>query len=192
MAEQLRVPFRLRELDGSVSVEIAANEDPRRWGYPLLGLDYPPEKALGFPVCRASVAYLGEGYGAFMAWIQIVRYHAGDGEETVLVDTAPQLSGSGMPYYAWGTNPSFFDAPSTTQGGTVWMADAFLTASPDALMTRAIEPLCGFSWGYTTPGERPNLLPPVPVEPAAWSSARSVLTTRYPSWNFGPSRADPH
>jgi hypothetical protein len=37
-AASIAVPFELRGLDGLVTVDPAANEDPQRWGYRLLGL----------------------------------------------------------------------------------------------------------------------------------------------------------
>lgn len=188
---RLSLPFRLRGRDGRVEVEYGANEDPERWGYGLLGLGHPAEKARGFPICRASVDYAGEGYNAAMAWVQVIRYGAENEGETVLVDTAPQLAEAGMPYYAWGPNPSFFDAPSMPKRGVAWMANTFLVKSPDALMSRVVEPLCGFAWGYTTRDEGPaELLPLTPAEPAAWAPTRAVLRERYPSWSFGPTWAN--
>jgi hypothetical protein len=184
--QRLEIPFRLRDLTGHVAVEYGTNRDPSRWGYHLLGLGYEPDAARGFPVCRASVTYGGEGYAAAMAWIQIVRYRSEDDDmETVLVDTAPQLSDTGVPYYAWGTNPSFFDAPSTTRNVTIWSADTFLVASPDALMTRVVEPVCGFRWGYEIHDRDPEPLPLTLADPTSWPSARAVLRERYPAWEFG-------
>ena len=185
--QSIILPVRLRGRDGHVAVEYAINEGPNRWGYALLGLAYPPETARGFPVCRASVIYPGEGYHAVMAWIQLVRYRdEGTADETVLVDTAPQLSDARMPYYAYGVNPSFFDAPSLTGKDITWIADTFLVVSPDALMTKVVNPLCGSRWGYTTHGEQPERLPITEANSAAWSSARAVLGTQYPSWEFCP------
>jgi hypothetical protein len=183
--QRINLPFRLRGREGHVKVEYAVNDDPYRWGYALLGLSYPPDAARGFPVCRASVVYPAEGYHATMGWIQIIRYHTEDSaDETVLVDTAPQLSDTRMPYCAWGVNPSFFDAPSTPRRGIIWVADTFLVSSPDALITRAVEPVCGFRWGYTTGGEQPEVLPITQTGSVAWSSVRAVLHAQYPSWEF--------
>lgn len=126
-----------------------------------------------------------------MGWIQVIRHHAERGdEETVLVDTAPQLADTQSPYFSWGIRPEFFDAPSTTQRDIVWTADAFLVASPDALMSKHVRPVCGFRWGYTTKGKQPELLPIAPVEAAAWSSACFALSARYNSWHFDPTWAD--
>lgn len=136
-------------------------------------------------MCRATVAYVGEGYDAMMAWVQVVRYEAGGGE-TALVDKAPQLAEADLPYYAYGIRPEFFDAPSMPRAGEVrWNAHAFLVASPDAVMSRTVEPVCGFRWGYRVKGESPGLLPLARAGMADWSAARDVLRERYPSWTFG-------
>lgn len=156
----------------------------------MLGLDHLSEVALGFPVCRASVAYPGEGYAAAMGWIQVIRYGADGEEETILVDTAPQLSDAGVPYFAWGICPGFFDAPSTTQRGIIWTADAFLVTSPDALISKTVQPVCGFTWGYTTRSEYPEPLPIAQADHGSWKSACEVLRPRYPSWRFEPGWAD--
>src|SRR6187200_2356602 len=64
-----------------------------------------------------------------------------------------------MPYFAFGVRPTFFDAPSTDDRDYEFRAAAFLTASPDALMTPVVEPLCGFSWGYRVVDETPHIDP---------------------------------
>ncbi|HKB48882.1 MAG TPA: hypothetical protein VKC57_14360 [Ktedonobacterales bacterium] len=96
---EMAIPFRIRGKDGTVRVEYAINEDPRRWGNTLLGVGAPlrPEEVgKGFPLCRATVSFAGEGYAAVMAWIQILRFSGAS--NGVLVDQPPQLEGSGMPY----------------------------------------------------------------------------------------------
>lgn len=153
----------------------------------MLGLPYDSGVARGFPVVRASIEYEGEGYGAVMAWIQVIRYRIGDADEQVEVDQPPQLHESGMPYCFWGPNPSFFDAPSMARDAVLWTADAFLTATPDAAMTRVVRPVCGFRWGYEVAGGRPEPLPLVEAPPDAWESAREVLDERYPGWEFEPA-----
>ena len=95
------IPFRLRGAEGLVTVHYGANEDPVRWGYPVLQLDwFRPELVRGFPVMQASVEHPAEGYAADMGWLQVVRYGVRDpGEEgTVTVfDTPPQLAETETP-----------------------------------------------------------------------------------------------
>ena len=186
----LEIPFFLRGSEGSVTVDYGANEDPHRWGYDLLGLPYKVGVSKGFPVVRASVSFPGEGYAGAMGWIQVLRYGGGQLEgETAEVDQPPQHSEANTPYCYWGIHPTFFDAPSTIYGGVTWVADAFLAASPDALMSRTVEPICGFRWGYTTSRRPPGILPPETLPTTAWEPARATLRERYPAWNFLPNRA---
>ncbi len=76
------------------------------------------------------------------------------------------------------------------RSGITWTADTFLTASPDALMTRVVESVCGFRWGYTTLAEGPEVLPVTRADRETWSSARGVLIERYPTWEFRPRWTD--
>ena len=131
-----------------------ATRSPTRWGWRLLGLDVPLEHIVGFPVVEATVDYPGEGYAAVMGWVQVVRYEAtdepatGEPETVVLADVAPQLQGLGMPYVAFGVRPTYFDSPAISAPDADWRAATFLTATPDVLLSRVIEPVCGFCWGY--------------------------------------------
>jgi len=182
------LPFELRGLPGRVDVEHRRNDDPPRWGYPLLGLEPLVERSRGCPVVQASVEYPGEGYAAVMGWIQVTaqRWPPTEREE-LLVDVAPQMSAAGarMPYFAFGVRPTFFDAPSTDDPDYEFRAAAFLTASPDALMTPVVEPLCGFKWGYRVVDETPHVDPLEPAGAADWAWIRATLERDYPAWTFG-------
>ena len=68
-----RFTFRLRDAEGSVSVSFEANEDPERWGYGVLGMEWPTEIAKGLPVLTARTEVALDGYAAVMGWVQIVR-----------------------------------------------------------------------------------------------------------------------
>lgn len=189
VSESATIPFRLRGLDGRVEVRLTTNDDPARWGYPLLesALGFPAEKAEGFPVASAAVRYQGEGYGAAMGWVQTVRMREeGSPEEQVIVDKPPQLADDGSPYCFWGPEPSFFDAPSTTARLELWSAHAFLVACPDAVMTKEIRPVCGFSWGFSNLESEPEAEAVRTIGEEEWSAARSVLVERYPAWTFEP------
>ncbi len=120
-----------------------------------------------------------------MGWVQIVRMREeGSEEEQAIVDKPPQLADDGSPYCFWGHKPSFFDAPSTTARLELWSAHAFLVASPDALMTKEVRPVCGFSWGYSNLGLGPKATPVLPIGEEAWDAARGILGERYPAWRF--------
>jgi hypothetical protein len=179
------VPFRLRGVDGVVRVSLTRNEEPERWGWRLLGLDVPLEHIVGFPVIEATVDFPAEGYAAVLGWVQVVRYEAGDEPETVvLADVPPQLQGLGMPYVAFGVRPTYFDSPAISAPDADWRAATFLTSSPDVLLSRVIEPVCGFGWGYRRAGGETELVDAVPAGDADWLAAREELLTRYPDWEW--------
>jgi hypothetical protein len=182
--ETMELPFALRGTRGTVQVRYGDNDDPRRWGYDLLDLPYDFERSRGFPVVEATVEHPAEGYAAAMGWIQVVRYRGAAAAEDVIVDVAPQLRGSGIPWFSFGPRPAFFDAPSTTDDDATFRADAFLAATPNALMTPVAEPLCGFSWGYDVAGGTPARTPLGPAGPERWAAMRPALLAACPGWTF--------
>ncbi len=187
MITRLTIPFRLHGHSGLVSVRSQINKDPQRWGNTLLGEPKPPLKRAnigrGFPLCHATVSYEGEGYAACMGWIQVLRF-SGTGPGT-LVDQAPQMKHSRVPFASWGPCPAFFDSPHTDTPGIDWTAHTFLVASPDTVMTRTVQLVCGFSWGWSTSAKGPPTAKPLTrVGPRAWSAACAILRPRYPDWKF--------
>ena len=185
---QTSLRFLLRGIAGEVQIDYGVNEDPDRWGYPVLALEsFDLERARGCPVIEAKIRYPGEGYAAVMGWIQLVRHRPrGASGPEVLVDVAPQMHAvdAGMPYFAFGPRPVFFDAPGTDDRDYDFRAHAFLTASPDAVMSPVIEPLCGFSWGYDVVDANPQIAPLKQAGREEWSWMRSQLEERYPGWTF--------
>lgn len=183
--EVSRIPFELSGQAGEVVVSYGENDDPARWGYDLLGLDFPWEISRGFPVLRADVTYDGDGYAAVLGWVQVVWMSvAGETEPRVMVDVAPQLIGSGFPYVSFGVEPTMFDAPSTTHRDVGWVARTFLTASPDRLMTRVVAPVVGFRWGYTINGGDVAVDELFPASDDDWLVARNVIAAQLSDWDF--------
>jgi len=182
------IPFRLRGVEGEVSVDYGVNDDPVRWGYDVLDLDwFTPERVHGFPVIQASVKHPAEGYAADMGWLQVVRYDVkdpGEEEHQVVFDVPPQLSETESPYAAFGVRPTFFDAPAAGAKNMVWDADTFLAYSPDAVLSRVIRPLCGFSWGYRASNGVIQLSPLSIAGPEEWERNLPDLRGRYPTWSF--------
>jgi hypothetical protein len=179
------LPFKARKLDGWVRISYSINEDPKRWGYDLLGLDFDFTAARGFPVIQATVEYPAEGYAAFLGWIQVVRYWIGNEKNpTVVVDVAPQMRDSRMPYLSFGLRPVLFDAPAFVEENVIWRAWSFLTSTPDCVMTPVIEPACGFRWGYDLRGGVPNASELLPAALRDWLDVREVLRSRFPDWQF--------
>ena len=84
-----------------------------------------------------------------------------------------------------GDRPDLFDAPA---GGTrydmAWEAHCILCVSPDAVLTRQVQAIAGFSWGFTINGQDMTFARPAALEPAAWDSHLDLLRTSYPDWIF--------
>jgi hypothetical protein len=180
---ELLLPFRIHGAEGSVRVVHGRNEDPRRWGYHLL--DFDIDAARGFPVVEATVEFALEGYAANMGWLQLVRYRVAErGDETVIVDVAPQLRESKMPFLSFGLRPTMFDAPATTDPHVTWRAASFLTYAPDCLMTPTIRPACGFRWGYDVRDGSPEPTELLVAGRDDWLDLRTELEPRYPDWTF--------
>lgn len=180
--------FHLRGQPGRVHLTYQTNDDPARWGYPLLGLGDLTEASRGFPVLQADVEYAAEGYAAILAWIQIVRITDLDaGDHELIVDGPPQLSNSDVPYITFGIRPTLFDAPamSTAKYPNVdWDAQSTLVACPDCVMTRRVQRVCSFGWGYRIRGGRIQPTPLRTLGQHAWNDDLAVLYEQYPSWNF--------
>jgi hypothetical protein len=190
--EEQTYAFRLSGRGGEVVVQYGPNIDPAHWGYELLGLDFPDTVAKGFPVLRADVSYEGEGYAATLGWVQVVWMTvAAEREPRVIVDVPPQLIGTGFPYVSFGVEPTMFDSPSTTASDVDWVARTFLTASPDRLMTRVVEPILGLRWGYALRGGVPQLKDLSRGDDEDWREARLVIAHQFREWEFRRSWAEP-
>lgn len=191
VGEATTIPFLLRGAKGEVWVTYGINTGPERLGYgeSVLGADYSPEMARGFPFLEAGVEFEGVGYGADFGWVQIVRYRVHDtGEETTVFDTPPQLSDTDCPYLAFGVRPTMFDAPGFSDAQDVtWDADTFLVHTPDAVLSRDIRAICGFSWGYRLKGATPAAIPLTVATESDWERNLGDLRGRFPSWRFGSS-----
>ncbi len=199
MSEE-RFRFRLRGAEGSVVASFQANEDPERWGYGVLGLTWPTELAQGLPVLTARTECSLEGYAAVMGWVQVVRIDVLEISRALVegvdkapaghhewVDGPPQLRGPGVPATSFGACPTLFDAPASTESDTTFLADSWLTASPDALISRESFPLLGLRWGYSTRAGQPHELhEPSLLDESHWAEALPLLRETFPDWQFRP------
>jgi hypothetical protein len=193
-----RFPFRLRGAEGSVIVSFHANEDPQRWGYGALRLAWPTELAQGLPVLTARTECPLAGYAAVMGWVQIVRIDVLESSQPLAagvdkappghhewVDGPPQLRGLGVPFTSFGECPTLFDAPASTESDTTFIADSWLTASPDALISRESFPVLGLRWGYSTRAGQPHELhEPALLDGSDWAAALPLLRETFPDWQF--------
>ena len=180
----LRIPFSLRGLSGLIEVSVTCNTDPEALGYSLLTGGLPVDAARGFPVCRATVTYPAQGYAAVFGWTQMVRStdSAPDEFEMDPIAIYQQIP---TPYAWFGVRPELFDAPSrASRRDMTWEAHSFLCVSPDAVLTRHVQAITGFSWGFTINEQDIAFAHPTALGPEAWESHLDMLRTGYPDWIF--------
>jgi hypothetical protein len=136
---------------------------------------------------EASVEHPAEGYGADMGWVQIAHYEIRDpgAEERVTIfDVPPQLSETETPYLAFGVRPTAFDAPSITSQEVTWRASTFLTYTPDAVLSREIRAVAGFSWGYDVVAGEVTIIPLSVATREGWTDPVPALQERFPNWTM--------
>ena len=184
MPDDLRIPFRLRGLDGLIAVSLTPNIDPEAIGYVLLSGGEPVDAARGFPVCRATITYPAQGYAAVFGWTQLVRSSDSDPDRFEM-DPIALYQQVATPYAWFAIRPELFDAPSRdSRYDLTWEAHSFLCISPDAVLTRHVQAVTGFSWGFTVSQQDITFVPPAPLAPEAWGSHLTLLRTTYPEWLF--------
>ena len=186
--ERLVLPFELRGFEGSVHVQAGVNDDPHRWGFQFLGLDFGEgsERARGFPVIEATVRFGAEGYSAELGWIQLVAQSTpGKPDVNLLCDAPPNMRSLQMPFMSFGMRPALFDAPADdAEHDLTWRATAFLTHSPDILMSKVIGPVCGFTWGFDRRDGEVTSSPVASAGREDWDGFSSALRPLYPEWTF--------
>jgi hypothetical protein len=183
-SHSLDVPFTLRGIGGLISVSVTASTDPDAIGYALLTGGLPTDAARGFPVCRATVTYPAQGYAAVFGWTQLVRSTDSDPERFEM-DPIAIYQQVATPYAWFGVRPELFDAPSRdSRSDMVWEARSFLCVSPDAVITRRVQAVAGFSWGFTIERQEFTFARPAALGPDAWDSHLGLLQASYPGWAF--------
>jgi len=183
-ADDLRVPFSLRGIDGLIDVSITRNTDPDAIGYRLLGDSLPVDFARDFPVCRATVTYPAEGYAAVFGWTQLVR-STDSATGAFEMDPIAIYRDVATPFAWYGIRPELFDAPSRESRADLdWVAHSFLCISPDAVLTRQVQAVTGFKWGFTITGDNIGITAPAILEPQAWQNHLDLMRTDFPDWTF--------
>jgi hypothetical protein len=161
----VRLPFCLDGLEGVLSIQVERNSDPAWVG--------SSEGSVGLPVCTARVELAGCGYRAMCGWIQLVRSsdNSSGGVEFELDPFGPFTDMA----------PTLFDAPArVVRDDLDWTAHAWLARTE--LGSRVVEPVVGFSWGFTIREREP-----VPSSVAAlartdWARHVPLLQRRHPGW----------
>jgi hypothetical protein len=182
--DNFRVPFSLRGICGLIAVSVTRNTDPDAIGYSLLTGGRSTDAARGFPVCCAMVTYPAEGYAAMFGWTQMVR-STDSAPDRFEMDPIALYQQIPTPYAWFGVRPELFDAPSRdSRYDMTWEAHSFLCVSPDAVLTRHVQAIAGFSWGFTIKQQDITFALPAALGPEAWDSHLDLLTTDYPDWIF--------
>jgi hypothetical protein len=165
-------------------VSLTGNTDPDAIGYLLLSGGQPTDAARGFPVCRATVTYPAEGYAAMFGWTQMVCSTDSDPARFEM-DPIALYQQIPTPYAFFGVRPELFDAPSReSRYDMAWEAHSFLCVSPDAVLTRHVQAMAGFSWGFTIDHPAITFARPAVLGPETWDSHLALLKTSYPNWTF--------
>lgn len=183
-AHRISIPFRLRHRSGSVAVSMRPNDGSGESGHDLLDPSLDPAAVAGFPVITASIDYAGYGPRAWCGWLQVLHIERAGEPVEHLID-AINVAESGSPLYGFGYLPPFADAPvSLDRRDMRWRADTFLVAIPGVIGSRAVESVCGFSWGYEMRGGMPRLMPLAVTRSADWMRCQQILSNAYPAWWF--------
>jgi hypothetical protein len=182
--DDLRIDFSLRGLSGHVDVSISPNSDPTALGFSLLSHGLPVDFARGFPVCRATVSFPADGYAAIFGWTQVVR-STDAATSDYEMDPIAIYKEVDTPFAWYGTRPELFDAPCReSREDMTWECHSYLCISPDAVLSRRVRAVAGFSWGFTIAGGEITFARPATLGPADWDEHLSLLRGSYPSWTF--------
>jgi hypothetical protein len=182
--DDLRIDFSLRGISGHIDASIRPNTDPAALGYTILSYGLPVDFAIGFPVCRATVTYPADGYAAMFGWTQMVRCTDAATNDFEM-DPIAIYSEVETPFAWYGMRPELFDAPSRfTRSDMDWECHSYLCVSPDAVLSRRVQAVAGFSWGFTVAGSDITLVLAAPLGPTSWDAHLGLLRASYPSWTF--------
>ena len=159
------------------------NEDPQALGCELLDSSLLPDAALGFPVCRATVALAADGYAAALGWVQLVR--STDDEDVFKPDPLALFREVATPFAFFGIRPELFDAPFRfPREDLTWTAHSFLCAVPDGVMSRVVSPVVAFSWGFEIRPAALTLTTPAELPLSSWDAHVPALSAAWPTWTF--------
>jgi hypothetical protein len=117
-------------------------------------------------------------------WTQLVRSTDSDPDRFEM-DPIALYQQIPTPYAFFGVRPELFDAPSRESRYDMdWEAHSFLCAGPDAVLTRRVQAVAGFRWGFTISHQEITFAPLAALESEAWDSHLNLFRTSYLSWNF--------
>jgi len=135
-------------------------------------------------VCRATVTYPAHGYAAVFGWTQMVC-STDSAPDRFEMDPIALYQQVPTPYAWFGVRPGLFDAPCRdSRDDMTWQAQSFPCIAPDAVLTRRVQAIAGFGWGFAIDHRDITFTGPAALGPQAWDSHLALLRTSYPDWTF--------
>jgi hypothetical protein len=154
--ENRTIDFRWKGYSGMVHVNYSTNTDPDGIGYDHMETGFSPYSAIGFPKLTCTIDYEGKGYHSYMGWIQTVRFNPGTSyhypaisPEPMFVYHIPMMLDADTPFCVYGVDPALFEAPASNLDGIQWIANTYLSASKNLIVSREICIILGIQWGYS-------------------------------------------
>jgi hypothetical protein len=121
---------------------------------------------------------------AMFGWTQMVR-STDSAPDRFEMDPIALYQQIPTPYAWFGVRPELFDAPSRdSRYDMTWEAHSFLCVSPDAVLTRRVQAIAGFSRGFTINRQGITFAPPATLGAEIWDTHLELLSTSYPDWIF--------
>jgi hypothetical protein len=65
-----------------------------------------------------------------------------------------------------------------------WDCHTYLCISPDAVLSRRVQAVAGFSWGFMIAGGDITFIRAAPLASAAWDGRLGLLRASHPTWTF--------
>jgi hypothetical protein len=105
--------------------------------------------------------------------------------ETFELDPFGPFTDTGSPYAFYGLAPTLFDAPGRDARDDLdWTAHAWLARTE--LDSRVIEPVVGFSWGFSIRERKPLPSPVGELARTDWAQHVPLLQRQHPGWVISP------
>ncbi|MGN6814739.1 MAG: hypothetical protein ACTHK3_01470 [Solirubrobacterales bacterium] len=176
--QTIEIPYRWTDVESTVRVTVATNEDPAALGC--------GEDARGFPCCTATLQSVRVGYQHLGGWVQLVDHTAG--RKGFEIDHFPSLK-SNAPFIYGGYAPILFDAPHTNElENWDFLAHSFYCGIGGELgeFRKEARAILGFSWGFSKQGQRIEWFGPESLSSRDWDGQLERLTEERPEWSFRP------
>ena len=191
--ENRDIKFRWKGYSGMVSINYSTNTDPDGIGYDHMGTGFSPYSAIGFPKLTCRIDYEGKGYHSYMGWMQTVRFNPGAScdhmavnPEPMFVYHIPMMLDADTPFCVYGIDPALFEAPASNLEGIQWIANTYLSASKNLIVSREVCMILGIQWGYSiSSGTIVHAeMKTLRLDGENFLNDLAILHRDYPTWRF--------